>query len=146
MEVRVVDLMEPPYAATALFAAGKPDGEIVALAQWQFAISISGSHLDLFLQRLARLSYSQIAFLYLGCLGLTCGRYLRLVGGETVCGNLGGLFVGFLFRSREQRPRLLHWRQRTSTPHYTELLAQFYAAGAGSSKHWQSITNNRCRL
>ena len=43
------------------------------------------------------MSYSQIAFLYLGCLGLTCGRYLRLVGGETVCGNLGGLFVGFLF-------------------------------------------------
>ena len=28
---------------------------------------------------------------------LSPGRYLRLVGGETVCGNLGGLFVGFLF-------------------------------------------------
>ena len=27
MEVRVVDLMEPPYAATALFAGSKPDGE-----------------------------------------------------------------------------------------------------------------------
>ncbi|CAE7327364.1 ugtP [Symbiodinium pilosum] len=48
VEVRVVDLMEPPYADRTL---------IYFYKDW----------------------------------------YLRLVGGETVCGNLGGLFVGFLF-------------------------------------------------
>mmetsp|Transcript_65792 Transcript_65792/g.154887 ORF Transcript_65792/g.154887 Transcript_65792/m.154887 type:complete len:586 (+) Transcript_65792:107-1864(+) len=48
IEVRVVDLMEPPYADRTL---------IYFYKDW----------------------------------------YLRLVGGETFCGNLGGMFVGFLF-------------------------------------------------
>ncbi|CAJ1342382.1 unnamed protein product, partial [Effrenium voratum] len=48
VEVKLVDLMEPPYADRTL---------IYFYKDW----------------------------------------YLRLVGGETVCGNLGGHFVGFLF-------------------------------------------------
>ena len=59
----------------------------------------------------------------------SCQRYLRLVGGQTVCGDLGGHFVGFLFRPCEQRRWLFHRRKCPAASHYTELPAELSAAG-----------------
>jgi len=61
-----------------------------------------GSDIDLFLQRLVRLTFSDFKgwllwFVWDRLAMKPCQRYLRLVGGQTACGELGGHFVGFLF-------------------------------------------------
>lgn len=74
------------------------------------SVGCSGSDTDLFLQGLVRLDTmlfwesvsilplcSQHFLLLSTTFTKSCKRYLRLVGGQTVCGDLGGHFVGFLF-------------------------------------------------
>ena len=93
-----------------------------------------GSDIDLFLQRLVRLTFSDFKgwllwFVWDRLAMKPCQRYLRLVGGQTACG--GWALCRLPFWPGQQCWRLFHWGERPAAPHYTELPAELSPASVG---------------